>query len=505
MARLVSSPARRQALLPLLPVLVAVLAETVIRLHRETLQNHSYYFGVHDVWRLYWSPALQLLVESLPLLIAQFLMPSLSGWRRYLYWLLGFVAYPACSLAVQERLPGNGELMLGGPFWSLAAGLSLMYWLHQAYQRAPGTRGGPSWWRNLLSLDAALLLCLGGWVMLMSGIFVYNPDPMHNQPLEPRFDIGQMLRQWPLSLYYLWQFLLMALVVFTYYWVNRYLLVRKVLAGQGIYLFLLCSAGWLLLSYPLFGALVLQLPLNIAELSLLPSENHNPFDTLNLLVATIIWAVSLPLILAFERQQSARELAELTREQARAELKMLQQQVNPHFLFNTLNSLYALCLAQSAQAAPMVLKLSDLLRYVVYQGQKPRVSLEDDLVYLQNYLELQQVRTGRRCRIETDFQVPDGKWQIAPLLLIMLVENAFKHGVAASRDECYIRLSLRMQDTELVFECSNSLPGQTANQDLGGIGLANLKRRLQLSYPQRFTLLSEAQGQHWHARLRLQL
>ncbi|MEX2961646.1 sensor histidine kinase [Microbulbifer sp. TYP-18] len=505
MARLVTSPPNPQALLPLLPVLVAVLAETVIRLHNDVPQTQSHDFDVHGIWALYWLPALQLLVESLPLLIAQFLLPSLSGWRRYLCWTLGFIAYPACSLALQERLLDNRELMLGVPFWGLAAGLSLMYWLHQAYQHLPGARSRPSWWCYLLSLDAALLLCLGGWVILMSGIFVYNPDPMHNQPLEPRLDIGQMLKQWPLTLYYLWQFSLMALVVFAYYWVNRYLLIRKVLAGRGVYLFLLCSAGWLLLSYPLFGALLLQLPLNIAGLSLLPSENHNPFDTLNLLVATIIWAISMPLILAFERQQSAHDLAELTREQAQAELKVLQQQVNPHFLFNTLNGLYALCLAQSGQAAPLVLKLSDLLRYVVYQGQKPRVPLEDDLAYLQNYLELQQVRTGRRCRIETDFRVPDGKWQIAPLLLIMLVENAFKHGAEVSQDECHIRLSLRIQDAELEFECNNSLPRRPANEVPDGMGLVNLKRRLQLSYPQRFALLSQAQEQHWHARLRLQL
>ncbi|MFA0812836.1 sensor histidine kinase [Microbulbifer epialgicus] len=339
----------------------------------------------------------------------------------------------------------------------------------------------------------------------MSGMFVYTPDPMHNQPLEAKLNLQLMLEQWQLSLYYIWQFSLMALVLFTYYWVNRYVLIRKVLANHRIYLFFLCSAIWLLLSYPLFGSLILQLPLNIPELSLLPSENHNPFDTLNLLVATIIWGIATPLILAFEHQQSTRELAEITKEQTQAELKMLQQQVNPHFLFNILNSLYALCLAQSGHAAPMLLKLSDLLRYVVYQGESYEVALKDDLAYLQNYLELQQMRVGSRCRIETNLQIPEEKLQIAPLLLIMLVENAFKHGVEVSPEECFIHISLYVQHTELVFKCINSLPDQAINPRANGIGLTNLKRRLQLSYPQRFTLLSETQGQQWHTRLTIQL
>ncbi|GAA0363633.1 hypothetical protein GCM10009092_30060 [Bowmanella denitrificans] len=489
---------------PVLPVLVAILVEALVRLHGYAPEQYDDYIQLRGGWALYLTTTGQLLLESLPLMAVQWWLAGHSDWRGYLVWAAGFVMYPALSLMAQNGWPSAQPLLFGGQFWLLTAGLSLLYWLHRAYQQSADMLRSPTWWRYMLSLDAALLLCLGGWVLLMSGMFVYNPDPMHNQPLEPRLDPGQMLSQWPLTLYYGWQFGLLAGIIFVYYWVNRYVLIRRVLAHQGVYPFLLCSAVWLLLSYPLFGALVLQLPLNIAEQSLLPSENHLPFDTLNLLVAGIIWALSTPLILAFERQHNAREVAELTQVQTLAELKMLQQQVNPHFLFNTLNSLYALCLTQSALAAPMLLKLADLLRYVVYQGQKSRVALRDDLAYLQNYLELQQLRVTRRCKIVTDIQIAEGDWQIAPLLLIMLVENAFKHGAEVSQGECDIHLSLCIQAGHLAFECSNSLPEATPDAPTG-IGLTNLQRRLQLGYAGAFTLRSERQGQRWVARLEMDL
>lgn len=490
---------------PVLPVVVAVLIETLIRIHGYAAENYDDYIQLRGGAGLYLQTLLQLILESAPLMVAQCWVLLRPGPRGILVWVMGYVLYPAISLMLQTSQPAFSTLLFSVQFWILAAGLSLLYWGQRAYQLAQGVQSGASWWRYILSLDAALVLCLLSWVILMSGMFVYTPDPMYNQPLEPRLDPVQMLRQWPLTLYYAWQFSLLAAVVFAYYWVNRYILIRRVLATQGVYLFLLCSAAWLLLSYPLFGAMVLQMPLNIAEQSLLPSENHLPFDSMNLLVAVLIWAFSTPLILAFERQQNARQLAELSQEQSQAELKMLQQQVNPHFLFNTLNSLYALCLTQSAQAAPMLLKLADLLRYVVYQGQNTKVALGDEVAYLQNYLELQELRVGKRCLVKTDIQLADGDWQIAPLLLIMLVENAFKHGVEVSQDSCDIELTLKMDGDRLVFVCSNSLPKDYQPNQKGGIGLINLKRRLQLGYPGEYSLDSAAQGQRWVARLEIRL
>lgn len=390
-------------------------------------------------------------------------------------------------------------------FFILAGVLIFIYWLHIGLQQSSQSNTHIRWFRYLASLDAALVVFLMVWVVFMTSMFVYNPDPMRNQPLEPVFDPVLMLQEWQLSLYYFWQFGVMAAIVFFYYWVNRYQFIRKVLAQHGVYVYLLSSTLWLLLTYPVFAWLVLQLPLTIPDQSLLPSEDHNIFAGMNLLAAVSIWALTAPLILAFERQQGAKELAELKQQQVQAELKMLQQQVNPHFLFNTLNSLYALCLTGSVNAAPMLLNLSDLLRYVVYEGQKSRVLLSQDLDYLKNYIELQRMRMGDRCQLTWQVDIDDAQAKIAPLLLVMLVENAFKHGIEPTAAAGRIEVRASLENGEFTFICINSLADNTDAQHEPGIGLENLRRRLQLIYPERFELTSQRNRSQWHANLRIAL
>lgn len=390
-------------------------------------------------------------------------------------------------------------------FLVLAGVLILLYWLHLVLQQSSQSNTRMVWLRYLASLDAALVVLLLVWAVFMTSLFVYNPDPMRNQPLEPVFDPALMLQEWQLSLHYLWQFGVMAAIIFFYYWMNRYQFIRKVLAQHGVYVYLLSSTLWLLMTYPVFAWLVLQLPLTIPEQSLLPSEDHNIFAAMNLFASASIWALTAPFILAFERQQGAREVAELKQQQVQAELKMLQQQVNPHFLFNTLNSLYALCLTGSANAAPMLLNLSDLLRYVVYEGQKSRVLLSQDLDYLQNYIELQRMRMGERCQLTWQVDIDDAQAKIAPLLLVMLVENAFKHGIEPSAKAGRIDVRASLENGEFVFSCTNSRADSVNATREPGIGLENLRRRLKLTYPERHSLTSRPNGSQWHAELRIVL
>ncbi|WP_417657187.1 sensor histidine kinase [Pseudidiomarina aestuarii] len=392
-------------------------------------------------------------------------------------------------------------------FLLLAGILIFIYWLHLVLQRSSQSNKRMVWFRYLASLDAALVVLLLVWTVFMTSLFVYNPDPMRNQPLEPVFDPILILQEWQLSLHYFWQFGVMAAIIFFYYWMNRYQFIRKVLAQHGVYVYLLSSSLWLLLTYPVFAWLVLQLPLTIPEQSLLPSEDHNIFAAMNLFAAVSIWALTAPVILAFERQQGAKEVAELKQQQVQAELKMLQQQVNPHFLFNTLNSLYALCLTGASNAAPMLLNLADLLRYVVYEGQKSRVLLSEDLDYLKNYIELQRMRLGDRCQLTWQIDVSDTQAKIAPLLLVMLVENAFKHGIEPSAAAGRIDIHANLGKGEFVFSCMNSLADSASakHKHKHGIGLENLRRRLQLTYPGQHNLTSQQNGSLWQAELRIVL
>ncbi|MCP4929194.1 MAG: histidine kinase, partial [Gammaproteobacteria bacterium] len=203
-------------------------------------------------------------------------------------------------------------------------------------------------------------------------------------------DFNLIVEQLPLFMHYFWQFSLMALVLFGVYWFNRYVLIRRLLAMHGLIPFLAGGLIFILLFSTPISALLLLMPLNnVTDFTLLPSENHNPFDPFNSQMTFWLLMFSTPIILAFERKSQDARVADIARRQTRTELQMLQQQVNPHFLFNTLNNLYALCLERSPQAPDMVEKLAGLLRYTVYQGQKEQVSLVDDVRYLQDYLALQ--------------------------------------------------------------------------------------------------------------------
>jgi LytS/YehU family sensor histidine kinase len=284
----------------------------------------------------------------------------------------------------------------------------------------------------------------------------------------------------------------------------RYGLVRRILQQQGIVPFAFATMILLAIGAPLTGSAVLLLPINNPEWTLLPSENHNPFDPINYRFMVGFTAVLVPLILVIERLLSEQADAGKRHEHVRAELHQLQQQINPHFLFNTLNTLYSLCLRDRTESAEAVIKLSDLLRYVVYHGQAQRTSLVDEIAYLRNYLDLQMLRYGHRCQLDCVW--PDDPVDVAlpPLLLIMLVENAFKHGVEPVDRPCHIHIDMTVEGQRLHFECVNALPA-TPVSGPAGLGLANLRRRLALIYGTNFQLDTGPTADGWRSRLALDL
>ena len=247
------------------------------------------------------------------------------------------------------------------------------------------------------------------------------------------------------------------------------------------------------------------MPINVPEQTLLPSEDHNPFAPMNYQVVFWILVFSTPVILAFERQQQGKVLAQAASERTQTELQLLQQQINPHFLFNTLNNLYALTLEKSDKAPEMVLKLSELLRYTTYEGQKEQVPLVQELEYLKNYIELQNLRFAEQFELQFDFPADQKSWTIPPLLLIILVENAFKHGVEKVEGKSELSINIRIDDQKLTMDCTNTLPSNYCVND-GGLGLANLKRRLFLLQPKSAQLSTKiVGGNRWQSHLELEL
>lgn len=196
--------------------------------------------------------------------------------------------------------------------------------------------------------------------------------------------------------------------------------------------------------------------------------------------------------LAFAARNSVRtkalkeQMQEEKRRHAEAELVWLKNQLNPHFLFNTLNNISALVAFDAEQAQDSISRLSDLLRYAMYESAKPSVALPMEVDFMKDYISLMSLRCNSRTTVTTNFDISSPGAHIAPLLLISIIENAFKHGVSANRAS-EINISMLEKDGLLTFECSNTNHAKGADDNSGsGIGLANMRRRLDLLYAGRY-------------------
>ena len=179
-------------------------------------------------------------------------------------------------------------------------------------------------------------------------------------------------------------------------------------------------------------------------------------------------------------------IQELKKEKSKTELSLLKTQINPHFFFNTLNNLYALTVKSSPQAPEVILKLSDMMRYTIYDGEKETVKISEEIAYLNNYIELHKIRYRKSVEITFNHNI-DTNLNIPPLLYIILLENAFKHGIETLAENAFIHVNLYDNDDFIYFEIENNFdPNEITNSK--GIGLQNLKRRLSLLYKQQHEL-----------------
>jgi LytS/YehU family sensor histidine kinase len=182
----------------------------------------------------------------------------------------------------------------------------------------------------------------------------------------------------------------------------------------------------------------------------------------------------------------------LLKENLDAELQLLRAQVHPHFLFNTLNNIYAFILSDSPLAQDLVQKLEKLLRYMINECEQPLVSLHKEIAMLNDYVELQKVRYGNRLNLQTEIQDDKKDKMITPMLLIPFIENSFKHGTSKMRKEAWIKLFIRTDENVLHFSLTNSKPAEEKINSKKAIGLNNVKKRLELLYPQNHLLTIES-------------
>jgi two-component system, LytTR family, sensor kinase len=204
-----------------------------------------------------------------------------------------------------------------------------------------------------------------------------------------------------------------------------------------------------------------------------------------------------------------RDRKELETQTMQSELRFLKSQINPHFLFNTLNSLYALTLKKSDAAPEIVIKLSEMMRYMLYECNERRVPLRKEVQYIQNYLALERLRQGQNSEIEFDLSGVINEQQIAPLMFTPFLENSFKHGLNNLLAHGYVRIRLDVEKQKVQLQIENSKvptkPVQNHSKPSGGIGLVNVRRRLNLIYPDRYDLQVHDQPNSYKVNLELDL
>ena len=206
---------------------------------------------------------------------------------------------------------------------------------------------------------------------------------------------------------------------------------------------------------------------------------------------------------ARQREEEERDLKHRNLE---AEMQFLRSQINPHFLFNALNNIYSLTQIRPNEASPMILKLSEMLRYVLYESSVEKVTLTKEIGYLENFIDLQKLKDSEMENITFEHQKADVSLQIAPMILIPFVENSFKHSGIQNTSSGWIKMELTTEGDKMHFTCTNSVPKvREAKDEVGGVGLKNVRRRLELVYPEKHDLRIEYGSEEFKVSLIIDL
>lgn len=279
---------------------------------------------------------------------------------------------------------------------------------------------------------------------------------------------------------------------YAFYRVNHYYLVEVVYRERGLVYYAFGFLGLMVLFFVPLVAAYYYLPGHEVVLRLRLGENwigpDAPFTFYSMYVGTVTapMILTIPLTILIQWLQQRGRISALQNENAQTELALLKHQINPHFFFNTLNNIHALTLTKDPMADESILQLSDLMRYVIYKGKEDKVTLAEEIKYIEDYVKLQLIRV----QVPVDFRftkhIPDPTVMVPPLLFIILVENAIKHGVEVAEKNALLHIDIRKKDEHIVLGVRNSVEGNSTEGD--GVGLDNLRRRLGLLYPDRYTL-----------------
>ena len=290
-------------------------------------------------------------------------------------------------------------------------------------------------------------------------------------------------------------------------YINLYILIPEFFSNRKYFLYVLSVTGLLLL-----GSLFNQLTFNRLIDFIFPSyffiSYYSFTDILKFFLVFLIITSLLKLSKSwFILNETRQMLKEAEKEKVIAELKSLKSQVNPHFLFNSLNNIYSLVLKNSDKAPDAIIKLGDIMRYAIYRSREEWVSIAEEAGLLKDYIELQKIRTGKMSKISFSAEGLDQDVQIPPLLLLPLVENGFKHGVKGGGEAGFLEIHLGADRKFITFFMKNNKgkAEKIEKEEYRGLGLENVKRRLQLIYPGRHELDIQEDEKQYQLQLKIKL
>lgn len=220
----------------------------------------------------------------------------------------------------------------------------------------------------------------------------------------------------------------------------------------------------------------------------------------------LIIVTALAVVIKLLKNREKEEINRLGWEKSNVqnELQLLKSQLHPHFLFNTLNGMYAQILNNPEIAADMVIKLSDLLRFIIYEARKELVTVSDDLECIKNYIALERIRYGSKLQLSVAVKGVITNKKIPPLLLLPFIENSFKHGIANSHKGCWINCQISLYGDMLELDLQNSIESYPETEyDTIGIGILNVKQRLKYNYQERFSLTTNKSEDRYHVNMKI--
>lgn len=329
-------------------------------------------------------------------------------------------------------------------------------------------------WSQRLGLDQLLLVLMVTWSVFFGLATNFNMIGS----FEGQGTSNIFLILWRL-LYYGSQSFLILLVYYSFYYVNKHYLIPQFLSKKGVVYYGFSMVLVILLAYPILTQYMRLFPLH--QLMVENSYFTQPFHRDRGLFPGLIMILSVPVVVALQWFEQNSQIVNLEKEKSATELNLLKQQINPHFFFNTLNNLYALSIVKDRQTPEVILQLSELMRYVIYKGKQDTVALKEEVKYIEDYIQLQQIRLHKNLDFQFTKNIDNEDVAIPPLLFITFVENAFKHGIEPAENDCFLHLQLKSNAQQLMFICKNSF--EEKNAEPPGIGLENLQRRMALRFP----------------------